>query len=94
MIVSLAGRRIDPIDAKVKRFPLENKELVRQRILELFIEEKESTNSFKDPEVCISIERFTFTFFCLASIDLFLTLNSSVSSMYLFDIKYSLNFSS
>lgn len=43
MIMSLAGRRIDPIDAEVKRFPLENKEIVRQRILDLFIKENVTT---------------------------------------------------
>ena len=36
MIIALAGRRVDPIDAKVKRFPLENAGLVEQRLRELF----------------------------------------------------------
>lgn len=43
MIVSLAGRRIDPVNAEVKRFPLENKEIVRQRILDFFVKENVTT---------------------------------------------------
>lgn len=36
MIVALAGRRIDAPDSETKRFPLENVELVRERIEALF----------------------------------------------------------
>jgi hypothetical protein len=35
MIVALAGRRIDAFDAKERRFPLENVELVSMRVREL-----------------------------------------------------------
>jgi hypothetical protein len=35
MIVALAGRRIDAIDAKQRRFPLENVDLVSQRVREM-----------------------------------------------------------
>jgi hypothetical protein len=35
MIVALAGRRIDAVNAKERRFPLKNVELVRKRVREL-----------------------------------------------------------
>jgi len=35
MIVALAGRRIDAIDAKQRRFPLENVDLVSERVREM-----------------------------------------------------------
>jgi hypothetical protein len=35
MIVALAGRRIDAVNAKDRRFPLENVELVRKRVREM-----------------------------------------------------------
>ena len=35
MIVALAGRRIDALNAKERRFPLENIELVRERVREM-----------------------------------------------------------
>ena len=35
MIVALAGRRIDAVNAKERRFPLANVELVRKRIREM-----------------------------------------------------------
>lgn len=36
MIIALAGRRIDATDSEEKRFPLEMKDIVYQRILEFF----------------------------------------------------------
>jgi hypothetical protein len=37
MIIALAGRRVDPVDAPTVRFPLANRDLVRQRLREAFI---------------------------------------------------------
>jgi len=42
MIIALAGRRIDAPDAEITRFPPENAELVRGRLLELFKNEAPS----------------------------------------------------
>src|ERR1700687_257733 len=39
-IVALAGRRVDPVDADTRRFPLENVTLVRKRLSELFVAER------------------------------------------------------
>lgn len=38
MIIALAGRRVDAPGAEIRRFPVENIELVRQRLRELFDE--------------------------------------------------------
>jgi hypothetical protein len=38
MIIALAGRRVDAPEAEIRRFPVENIELVRQRLRELFNE--------------------------------------------------------
>ena len=40
MIIALAGRRIDAADADTQRFPVENIELVRRRLRELFERER------------------------------------------------------
>ena len=40
MILALAGRRIDAPDSKQRRFPLDNVELVRERIRSLLIKNK------------------------------------------------------
>ena len=40
MIIALAGRRIDAADAETERFPLEMKDAVRQKILQLFMDER------------------------------------------------------
>ena len=39
-IIALAGRRVDPVDADTRRFPLENVTLVRKRLSELFVAER------------------------------------------------------
>jgi hypothetical protein len=36
MVIALAGRRIDPVDAKAPRFPLDNVPMVERRLDELF----------------------------------------------------------
>jgi len=43
MIIALAGRRVDPQDAKEIRFPLQNVDLVRTRLRALFQDEHATT---------------------------------------------------
>ena len=43
MIVALAGRRIDDVDADVERFPLRNLPAVRSRLLQLLIDQQVDT---------------------------------------------------
>jgi hypothetical protein len=50
MIAALAGRRIDAADAETIRFPLENTDLVRGRVLELF--EKNSVKALISSAAC------------------------------------------
>jgi hypothetical protein len=40
MIIALAGRRIDPLDATISRFPLENAAAVRERIYAFLVDRK------------------------------------------------------
>ena len=40
MIIALAGRRIDPSDAQIARFPLEKSAIVRERIHRLLLEQQ------------------------------------------------------